>query len=281
MSRLPRLLAGAGLLLVVAPSIALAHTELVSSDPADRTVHGAVPDTIVLTFSGELLPDGSGFEVTGPDGTVVGTGTLDLEVADRNVLSGTLVADAAGAYVIAWRSAAVDGHEAEGELTFSVESSTKPPDTALPPPAVEPSILAGGVLLVLGAALVARRRLVRLGAIAISAISAIVLAGCIPGAAACPSAAPVIDVMVTATSMSPSDPDACRGQDVTLRVAAEADGVFHIHGYDEAVPATTVAAGETTDISFTADRAGQFPIEFHAQDDPAGVEIGILTINEP
>jgi methionine-rich copper-binding protein CopC len=278
MSRLPRLLAGAGLLLVVAPSIALAHTELVSSDPADRTVHGAVPDTIVLTFSGELLPDGSGFEVTGPDGTVVGTGTLDLEVADRNVLSGTLVADAAGAYLIAWRSAAVDGHEAEGELTFSVESSAKPPDTALPPPAVEPSILAGGVLLVLGTALVARRRLARLGAIAISAI---VLAGCIPGAAACPSAAPVIDVMVTATSMSPSDPDACRGQDVTLRVAAEADGVFHIHGYDEAVPATTVAAGETTDISFTADRAGQFPIEFHAQDDPAGVEIGILTINEP
>ena len=279
MSRLSRLLGGAGLLLAIAPSVAIAHTELASSDPADRSVLGEVPNAIVLTFGGELVPDGSGFAVTGPDGAVVGIGSLDLEVADRNVLSGTLESDAIGVYVIAWRSTAVDGHEADGELTFSVESSTKPPpDTALPPPAIEPAIVAGGLLLVLGAALVARRRMVRLVGIVVSAL---VLAACIPGGSACPSAEPVIDVAVTATSMTPSDPDACRGQDVTLRVAAEADGVFHIHGYDEAVPATTVTAGQTTELSFTADRAGQFPIEFHAADDPQGVEIGILTINEP
>jgi methionine-rich copper-binding protein CopC len=279
MSRLPRLLAGLGLLLALAPSAAVAHTELVSSDPADGAVLGQAPDAIVLTFSGELVGDGSGFEVTAPDGAVVGTGTLDLDVADRNVLSATLASDAIGAYLIAWRSLAVDGHQADGELTFSVQSGTKTtPDTALPSPASEPAILVGGLLLVLAAALVARRRLVR---VALIVSSALVLAACIPSASSCPSAQPVIDVAVTATSMSPSDPAACRGQEVTLRVAAEADGVFHIHGYDDAVPATSVAAGETTAISFTADRSGQFPIEFHALDDPAGVEIGILTINEP
>lgn len=279
MPRLPRLLAGAGLLLAIAPSTAAAHTDLVSSDPPDGTVLGRVPETVVLSFSGELVADGSGFEVTGPGGTVVATGALDLDVAERNVLRATLASDATGVYAIAWRSAAVDGHEAEGELSFTVESGTKPtPDTAVPPPAAQPLIVAAGLLLVLGAALVARRKPVRVAAIATGAL---VLAGCIPGAAACPSAEPVIDVTVTATSMAPNDPGACRGQDVTLRVAAEADGVFHIHGYDQAVPATTVAAGETTDISFTADRAGQFPIEFHAVDDPAGVEIGILTVNEP
>lgn len=279
MSRLPRLLAGAGLLLVFAPAVAIAHTELESSDPADGTALGRVPEAVVLMFSSELSADGSRFEVTGPDGTTAGTGSLDLEVADRNVLAGTLASDAIGVYVVAWRSVAVDGHEAEGELTFSVEAATVPtPDTALPPPAAEPSIIAGSLLLVLGATLVTRRRRARVAAIAISGL---VLAACIPNAAACPSAAPVIDLTVTATSMSPNDPDACRGQEVTLRVAAEADGVFHIHGYDEVVPATTVSAGVTTEISFGADRSGQFPIEFHASDDPAGVEIGILTINEP
>ena len=59
----------------------------------------------------------------------------------------------------------------------------------------------------------------------------------------------------------------------------EVDAVFHIHGYDESVPATQVAAGATTTITFTAQRAGQFPIEIHPGDDPRGVEVGILTVH--
>ena len=73
----------------------------------------------------------------------------------------------------------------------------------------------------------------------------------------------------------------CRDQEVTLTIEPEVDGVFHIHGYDEQVPATEVRAGEPIALDFTAARSGQFPIEFHPAADPAGVEIGVFTVHEP
>jgi hypothetical protein len=46
------------------------------------------------------------------------------------------------------------------------------------------------------------------------------------------------------------------------------------------VPATAVVAGETLELSFSATRSGQFPIELHLGDDPRGADIGILTVHE-
>ena len=60
----------------------------------------------------------------------------------------------------------------------------------------------------------------------------------------------------------------------------EVDGVFHIHGLDDVVPATPVIAGEHVTLEFTADRSGQFPIELHPADDPTGVSLGIFTVYE-
>ena len=54
-----------------------------------------------------------------------------------------------------------------------------------------------------------------------------------------------------------------------------------VHGYDEAVPATTVTSGESVTLEFTASRSGQFPIELHGGDDPEGMDVGILTVHEP
>jgi len=88
-----------------------------------------------------------------------------------------------------------------------------------------------------------------------------------------------IEVSLTDTEMTPSAPMACRGQQVTLVVESDVDAVFHIHGYDDAVPATEVSAGVSTRLEFTADRAGQFPIEIHPADDPRGVEVGIFTVH--
>ncbi len=80
--------------------------------------------------------------------------------------------------------------------------------------------------------------------------------------------------------MEPDDPAACRDQLVTLIVDPEVDGVFHIHGLDAVVPATTIAAGEEVTLEFEATTSGQFPIELHLADDPQGVTIGILTVHE-
>jgi hypothetical protein len=100
-------------------------------------------------------------------------------------------------------------------------------------------------------------------------------------AEACAAPTVEIELALSADALDPSDPAVCRDQEVTLLISPEVDGVFHIHGYDEEVPATEVRSGEETELRFTAARSGQFPIELHPLDDPAGVEIGVFTVHEP
>jgi hypothetical protein len=80
---------------------------------------------------------------------------------------------------------------------------------------------------------------------------------------------------------TPDDPAVCRGQDVTLRVISEEDGILHVHGYDDELPAIPVVAGQTIEVRFIAARSGQFRVELHRDEDPAGVEVAILTVHEP
>jgi len=109
----------------------------------------------------------------------------------------------------------------------------------------------------------------------------LVLTGCIGGNSDCESLPIRIELDISADTLTPSDPSVCRDQEVTLVVAPAVDGVIHVHGYDEQVPATSVAAGEVTELVFTATRAGQFPIEFHTDDNIEGASVGVFTVNEP
>ncbi len=114
---------------------------------------------------------------------------------------------------------------------------------------------------------------------------ALLLAACVadsrPQEDACE--APTIEVALTlsADAMEPANPAVCRDQEVTLAIASSVDGVIHIHGYDEWVPATEVVAGEVLELTFVAERSGQFPVELHPADDPQGVELGVFTVHEP
>ena len=51
-----------------------------------------------------------------------------------------------------------------------------------------------------------------------------------------------------------------QGDEVTLNVAADGDGSFHLHGYDIEID---VGAGGTSVMQFTANATGDFPITFH------------------
>jgi hypothetical protein len=129
-------------------------------------------------------------------------------------------------------------------------------------------------------------RLTRLLAIMTVGLLAIAAAACVPtgggpDSEACAAPTVRVDLALTAEGLDPDAPSVCRDQEVTLAVAAEVDGVLHLHGYDSEVPAFEVAAGETTEVTFDAGRSGQFPVEFHAHDDPQGVEIGVFTVHEP
>ena len=116
------------------PAATLAHTDLAESSPADGAQLDAPPSEVVLTFEGEVSAE-SAFTVTDATGATVGTGSLDLDVAERNVLRADVTATAAGTYTVAYAVVAEDGDTVEGEVTFTVGSPTPSaqPDTAVPP----------------------------------------------------------------------------------------------------------------------------------------------------
>jgi len=69
-----------------------------------------------------------------------------------------------------------------------------------------------------------------------------------------------IEVTVTkASSMTPSDLTAHRNDTVTINIKSDTTGEVHLHGYD--IPFDCVA-GQTVSHTFTADKTGDFEIEW-------------------
>ena len=165
------LAAMATMTLVAIPALASAHVELISSSPEAGANLDTAPTEVLVTFDDELDPDHSTFTVTDADGNEVGTGQVDLTVADRNVLRGDVSISDPGVYTVSYAVAGVDGHEIDGTFSFgfntdeSIPGSTggehEHPDTALP--YREPSALplAGAVLIGLAAVLGVRRLALR------------------------------------------------------------------------------------------------------------------------
>ena len=117
------------------------------------------------------------------------------------------------------------------------------------------------------------------------ASSVILLGGCV-AAIERPSDcdAPAVEREATLTGthrLEPQDITVCRGQAVTLAVDVQTDGVLHLHGYDDQASAVEVTAGTPVTLEFDAVRSGQFVIELHTSDGPAGLGVGILTVDEP
>ena len=113
------------------------------------------------------------------------------------------------------------------------------------------------------------------------AAGTLLLAGCAGGESGCADLPDRVEITVTPEALVPAQPAVCGGHEVTLVLTAEVDGVLHIHGYDEEAPATPIVAGEVKELTFTASRSGQFPVELHSDEDPQGVDVGIFTVHEP
>lgn len=158
--------------LLAIPAAVAAHVELSSSTPAAGDNLDTAPAEVTVTFDEELDPDLSSFTVADADGNEVGSGEVDLTVADRNVLSGPVAISDPGVYTVSWEVAGEDGHHIEGTFSFGYnadEEIPEPtggddhenPDTALPRPEVPLTALGGGLLLGLAAALAVRRLALR------------------------------------------------------------------------------------------------------------------------
>lgn len=81
-----------------------------------------------------------------------------------------------------------------------------------------------------------------------------------------------ISVTVTKASvMKPSDLKAHQNDRVTFSVTSDTDGEVHLHGYDLHFE---TKAGQTVTKKFTADKTGDFPIEWES----TGTELGHLEV---
>ena len=77
-----------------------------------------------------------------------------------------------------------------------------------------------------------------------------------------------IDVTVSkGSSMSPGTWTAHHNDVVTVNVTSDTDGEVHLHGYD--IPFDT-KAGQVVTKTFTADKTGDFPIEWESTSTPLG-----------
>ncbi len=132
------------LLLVQAPG-ALAHTELILSDPVDGAVLEADPSEVLLSFSEELIPDTVKVSVADGTGFVVMVAVPDVEGTDVSfpwppALTGP-------DFTVNYRVVSQDGHPVSGSLSFTgATPAAPPPPSAVPSPLGEsPAAIASDV----------------------------------------------------------------------------------------------------------------------------------------
>jgi copper transport protein len=111
-------------LLLLTPTLALAHLHLVRSAPAAGAVLDTVPRDVRLTFTEAAQLAVSFVDIIGAEGDTVVTGPLALDPKSSKTLvvpiTGTLHA---GQYSVRWRTTSDDGHPVRGTFTFTVSSS--------------------------------------------------------------------------------------------------------------------------------------------------------------
>lgn len=105
-------------LLLHAAAPALAHDELIDSDPAHGAVLEERPSQVVLTYSAHILDVGNTVVVAGQDGTDWVSG--DLVVAGPGLTVPLAEGMPDGPYEIQWRVVSSDGHPISGVVPFTL-----------------------------------------------------------------------------------------------------------------------------------------------------------------
>lgn len=114
----------------VTTSVASAHTDLVSSDPADGAVLSAPPTTVTLTFSEALLGQGNTISVNDEAGTVIAS--VPVTPQDAVLTAPWPTGTEPGTYRIAYRAVADDGHPITGEITVTITGGASASAGAVP-----------------------------------------------------------------------------------------------------------------------------------------------------
>ena len=138
------LLVVGALITLAMPLAASAHSEFVSSIPADKSTVSGTPAEIVLTFNASLDPKKSSIILLDSSSSQVAKAGVDP--ADDKVMRMTPPTLQPGAYEIDWTSVALDGDLLRGKVAFTVTAPT-PTDapTTTPSAAASPTSTASAV----------------------------------------------------------------------------------------------------------------------------------------
>ncbi|WP_131105833.1 copper resistance CopC family protein [Ornithinimicrobium sufpigmenti] len=117
----------AALVVLLPGGVALAHDELLSTDPEDGATVQEAPEELVLTFSGQIAQVGAQLQITDADGTDVADGDPVVEGTD---LVQALSDVGSGDYEVIWRVTSSDGHPISGTFGFTVEAAEETEEPA-------------------------------------------------------------------------------------------------------------------------------------------------------
>ena len=116
MKRILRVFIGISIFSILSISPVLAHTELVSVEPATDQVMLTLPSEVKLTFGESVIAEGTFASITTAAGSV--ETTVRVEAADVYV---AIPADLVGPDVtISWKTVAADGHPLDGETVYKL-----------------------------------------------------------------------------------------------------------------------------------------------------------------
>jgi copper transport protein len=112
---------------LLASSVALAHADIVRSDPAANAVLDQAPSQITIEFTEPVEPRLSKIEVLYDDGSIADNNDTTRDPANPAVLHVSLKDSREGTYIVSWRALSeADGHVTSGSFVFSVGQPIDP-----------------------------------------------------------------------------------------------------------------------------------------------------------
>ncbi len=122
--------------------VARAHSELVSSTPADGAVLAAPPTEISGDFSEAVDPGRSTMELRGPEGAQIAVGKVPEGGEPTRIVIGDLPDLAPGVYEVRWTTVTPDDNGLErGTFAFTIAPAA--PTAAAPSPTAVPTAAPG------------------------------------------------------------------------------------------------------------------------------------------
>jgi len=122
-------------LLVLAPSSAVAHSSRVATNPSDGATLKTLPAEATVTF--DEAPKTADVVLARPDGKV---DKLKTQVAGSTIKAQLPADGPRGVYTLSYRVVSADGHPVSGSITFGVTTGPAPGARPEPTPSPSPSM---------------------------------------------------------------------------------------------------------------------------------------------